>query len=449
MRNKFFDLVLNDNIKHYSENQINDITYNLQSKNYQNLIKNISLNFDNIVKKRVENIKRISLNQDKITLITNALFDSNFRKQRHFGPTKKNVREKIEHGLKLKKPLIFIGLMFTRKNVCLLKTGTNKENAVDLAEVISLANLNAWMKVIDYFYPFGVKYLILSEGRRFIDAFDLCLPLVKSYQIKLKKLIKDLGLNYLELDDFEEFIEKKLSNKDKTKRMKCYLEALQTYKKNVGPNLPWHKIDDHLIKAIKNDPIKDKRNPANNFVPLWKSIIHSLPYAFVVDYCYKNSYPCSDFYREMFQYIFKNQKSKFRITREICEQVLNYSWNKAIYHNARVLGDNLANILPEKLIDYGITFRTSINPKPGDHLGIFAIRETTSRVQPWHGKIFFYKKGEKNKYTCLTRLEIEGRYQGIPVRKDSYIQFYIDKNLNHYFQNTNASIGSDFDMSNL
>jgi len=113
------------------------------------------------------------------------------------------------------------------------------------------------------------------------------------------------------------------------------------------------------------------------------------------------------------------QKNNDQEVEKIRQEILKISWEKAIEHNARVLGDNMSKIYPEKFLSDN-AFRTSINPKPGDHLGILAIKETTSRVQPWHGKAFVYEKNQdKVNATVLTRLEIEGIKRGLPVFYDN------------------------------
>jgi len=66
--------------------------------------------------------------------------------------------------------------MFTRKNICPLKRGLGNESTVDLAEIASLIHLNNFASLIASFYPYGCRFIILSEGLRFLRAFNLCYP---------------------------------------------------------------------------------------------------------------------------------------------------------------------------------------------------------------------------------------------------------------------------------
>lgn len=424
---KFFYQVLSSKLWNYSQSEIrkNKIIYS-QSQ-YYTLIKTLKNHFDHIVETRINSIKKRFLHHaDPINMTVTALFDVNFRKQKKFGPSVEEVRSKVSLAYKKRKPIILIGLMFTRKNTCPLKTGSFCEASLDLAEIISFFNLNAWCQLINHFYPFGCNYYILSEGRRFVEAFDLCLPLVRLYQKKLKDLVKNYNLSHLIIEDFEDFLERNLSGDLKISREFFYQKTIEVYKNIVKLDL--RNFDQSIKNIIINDPIKDDRNSENNFIPLWRSIIHSIPYfplrqlanSFGVEYEF--------LYKDVFMAIFTGKNSKYPVKNEIKEYILLRSFDKAILHNSRVLADNMAKIFVEKFIDE-TAFRTSINPKPGDHLGIYAIRETTSRVQPWHGKVMMYKSGNKIRYTCLTRLEIEGGYNAIPVYvgQGKIPVFYLDK----------------------
>jgi hypothetical protein len=424
---KFFYQVLDPKLWNYSQSEIkkNKIVYS--QRQYYTLIRAIKAHFDHIVEKRINSIKKRFLNQtDPISMTVSALFDANFRKQKRFGPSEEEVRSKVYLAYKKRKPITLVGLMFTRKNTCTLKTGSFCEASLDLAEIISFFNLNAWCQLINHFYPFGCNYYILSEGKRFTDAFDLCLPLVRLYQKKLKDLVSNYNLSHIFIEDFEDFLERNLPSNLKISREYFYQKAIEIYKNKV--NLDLHNFDQSIKNIIINDPIKDDRNRENNFIPLWRSIIHSIPYfplrqlanSFGVEYEF--------LYKDVFMVIFTGKKSKYPIKDEIKEYILLRSFDKAILHNSRVLADNMTKIFVEKLIDE-TAFRTSINPKPGDHLGIYAIRETASRVQPWHGKVMIYKSGNKIRYTCLTRLEIEGEHNAIPVYvgQGKIPVFYLDK----------------------
>lgn len=382
----------------------------------------------NHLEKRKNAAYQKSFDKNPIKLTIEALFDSHFRKQTHFGPKKKEAEKKVKKAFLKKEPIYLVGLMFTRKNICPLKRGSGNESTVDLAEIASLTHLNNFASLIASFYPYGCRFIILSEGLRFLKAFNLCYPYVRLYQKRLKDIIKRFNLNNLEIYDFEDFLFTHLSEEEIKKREEKYKKAKTIYEKRMWPIFNPNNFFETLKKAIAIDPIKDERNPRNNFIPLWDSIKNSLFYQSILKYATKKGIDYPNAYRFFMRNLY--QKNKDKEVEKIRQEILKISWEKAIEHNAKVLGDNMSEIYPERFLSIN-AFRTSINPKPGNHLGILTIKETTSRVQPWHGKAFVYEKNQnKVNTTVLTRLEIEGVKKRLPV-------FYDDKEEVFFYTTSN------------
>jgi pyoverdine/dityrosine biosynthesis protein Dit1 len=125
--------------------------------------------------------------------------------------------------------------MFTRKNICPLKRGLGDESTFDLAEIASLIHLNNFASLIASFYPHGCRFIILSEGLRFLKAFNLCYPYVRLYQKRLKDIVKKFNLNNLEIYDFEDFLFFHLSAKEIKQREENYQKAKEIYEKKNWP----------------------------------------------------------------------------------------------------------------------------------------------------------------------------------------------------------------------
>lgn len=413
-----FQLLIESDINLIPDDKLNQLGIQIND-NYvkNNLFPSLIDGARNHLEKRKKAVEQRSFDKNLVTLTVEALFDAHFRKQTHFGPTKEEVEKKVKQALLKKEPIYLVGLMFTRKNICPLKRGLGDESTVDLAEIASLIHLNNFASLVASFYPYGCRFIILSEGLRFLKAFNLCYPYVRLYQKRLKDIVKKFNLNNLEIYDFEDFLFLHLSAKEIKQREENYQKAKEIYEKKNWPIFNPNDFFKTLKKTIEVDPIKDKRNPRNNFVPLWESIKNSLFYPSVLEYAQKKGIDYSTSYRFFMKNLY--QKNNDQEVEKIRQEILKISWEKAIEHNARVLGDNISKIYPEKFLSDN-AFRTSINPKPGDHLGILAIKETTSRVQPWHGKAFVYEKNQdKVNTTVLTRLEIEGIKRGLPVFYDN------------------------------
>lgn len=360
-------------------------------------------------------ITDITYPDEQTALITESLFDPHFRKQCRFGPSKQEVALKVTESLQAKKPIQLVGLMFTRKNICPLKRNGGDESIVDFAEILSFTHLNAFSALISEFHPYGVTYTVLSEGTRFMNAFQLCEPAVRLYQQRIHRWIEFLELDHMRLLDYEIFLSRHLSLEGQARRRSEYEKALELYQQLMLPIFDPCNMQQTLQQAIERDPVIDARNSRNNFVPLWDSIKNSLPYPELQKYARERGVEYDRLYRDFFADITarrtNNSEEKLRC------QILETSWRAAMEHNARVMGDTKASLDVGALIDPH-AFRTSINPKPGSHLGIYAMRETTSRVQPWHGTAFIGNDGVgRLTSTVLSKLEIESAY-GIPVYVD-------------------------------
>lgn len=422
--NKFQYLLENNNINLYPDDKLKKIGFYLNKKYLKNIFFSSLITASNkhLISRIEANEKKVNKNNQVINYIiditTEALFDSNFRKQIHYGPTKNEVAIKVKNAYNQNEPIILVGLMFTRKNICPLKTGLGDESDIDFAEIASLIHLNNFARLISYFYPKGCRFIILSEGTRFLKAFDLCYPLVKLYQKKLKNIVKKFNLNHIKIYDYEDFLSTHLDTKIKEQRIENYKKAKKIYEERMIPIFNPYNFEKTIKFAIKADPIKDPKNPKNNFVPLWESIKNSLPYPEISIIAQEKGISYTNLYRNVMQNLFNIRKDP--VLEKLRIYVLKRSWEKAIEHNAQVLGDTLTKLDPAKLLSTN-AFRTSINPKPGSHLGILCTKETTSRVQPWHGKAYVKADGiGRISTTILTRLEIEGVYNGLPVFAEDY-----------------------------
>ena len=340
--------------------------------------------------------------------VTEALFDSHYRKQRNYGPSKDTIRGKVEDALAAKRPIELVGLMFTRKNICPWKRGAGDESVVDLAEIVSLVHLNAFTQFIASVHPHGAQLTILSEGKRFLKSFDLCETKVSIYQDRMRKRIKQLNLKNITLIDYEDFLSLHLNQDALSKRQSAYEESLGQYQTLMNPIFDPSEMVSTLTETIRRDPVSDKYNDRGNFVPLWDSIKNSIPYPELIEAAQSRGIEYEVFYREMLRNILAIHSDPE--IEQIRRLALRRSWDAAIEHNAQIMGDAKSGIDVAAMISPS-AMRVTINPRPeSQYLGIYSVRETTSRVQPWHGTA--YLEADTNGHlrsTVLSKLELEAR----------------------------------------
>lgn len=426
--NKFLRLIFSPNSRLYSKQERHSKAVIVNAECiYKKLIFAILAGAEDHIKIRAESVTRHAflssrLKNTNINLVVEALSDSHFRIQRNKGLSKEEIAKKVTAAYWSQEPINLVGLMFTRKNICPLKRGGGDESLTDLAEVISLVHLNSFAALINKFYHWGVKFIILSEGKRYLKTFEYTLNNAIAYQKNLQKLIDLLQLKHLFLYDYEDFLQKKLTPYDLKIRHDKYLKALDIYQKRMLPILDPMNMELTLKKAVLLDPKNDPQNPEKNFVPLWRSILNSLPYFQLQAYAKVKGEEYDHMYLDMIRSLFIPKESE--IEESLRKHIIEKSWHAAIEHNACEMGDNEAKIEVDKLISSN-AFRTTINPKPGSQLGIYTLRETTSRIQPWHG-IGFLETDRSGRLVAiaLSKLELESNC-AIPI--------YIDKDNNQPF----------------
>ena len=345
---------------------------------------------------------------DTSTHVTEALFDSHYRKQRNYGPSRDVVRKNVERAIASQRPIELVGLMFTRKNICPWKRGAGDESVVDLAEIVSLVHLDAFTQFIASVHPYGARLTILSEGKRFLKSFDLCETKVSIYQDRMQEHIKNLNLKNIRLVDYEDFLETHLGQETLRKRQVAYEESLSNYMTLMDPIFDPSDMISTLEEAVSRDPVLDKYNNRGNFVPLWDSIKNSIPYPELIEAAQSRGIEYEVFYREMLRNILAIHSDPE--IEQIRRLALRRSWDAAIEHNAQIMGDAKSGIDVAAMISPS-AMRVTINPRPeSQYLGIYSVRETTSRVQPWHGTA--YLEADTNGHlrsTVLSKLELEAR----------------------------------------
>lgn len=369
-------------------------------------------------------IKRCKHSQlsEKLTTacVIETLMDLHFRKQRNKGISVKEISENVFALTENKKPINLVGLMFTRKNISPIKRNGGDESLTDLAEVVSLIHLNSYSELLNRFHPWGVKFRILSEGKRFSDIFDYSLQTALNYQKNLKKWIDILGLKYLSIYDYEDIVNSWLSQAQIEVRKNSHKKAAQIYKKIMLPILNSENIESTIQKAAVLDPRNDAENPGGNFVRVWKSILNSLPYSPLQDYARNIGVDYDYIYLSAIRSIFIPNTSL--TMRKFRTEIIHASWNATINYNSLEMGDSKTDIQVSEYFGPQ-TFRTTINPKHGSQLGIYTVRETATRVHPWHGTGFLQTDNQGFlKATVLSKLELESK-SAIPI----YIDRYDDK----------------------
>jgi hypothetical protein len=422
MQNKLLHLISSPSIKLYSSKERKSLACVVDAeKIYQKLLPAIAAGGEKHVEQRAEAIKKRAgkstlTNQIVINKMVEALFDSHFRKQKNKGPTKIEVADKLTQSYLNNSDINLVGLMFTRKNICPLRRGDGDESATDLAEIVSLAHLNNFVALLSKFYPFRSKFTILSEGKLLAKTFDYISEKSTNYQNNLRNWISLLDLKYLKIYDYYDLLQQQLSANELKLLQANYGEVLAKYQKLLLPMFDPSDMDKTINKTLINGTKSDKHNVENFFIPVWQSILNSLPYQFLEEYAICQGEDYDHTYLNMMRKIMfpiNNKKEEsFR------QQILEKSWKAAIEYITQKAIINSNEYSPNKLIS-GVNFLTTINPKIGSQLGILSIRQTTSCVQPWHGTGFLYlDRSKRFTATALSKLELESNL-AVPV--------YIDK----------------------
>lgn len=100
--NKFQALIENNDINLYQDNELKKIGFYLNKKYLKNIFfpSLITASNKHLISRIEANEKKVNKNNQVINYIiditTEALFDSNFRKQIHYGPTKNEVAIKVK-----------------------------------------------------------------------------------------------------------------------------------------------------------------------------------------------------------------------------------------------------------------------------------------------------------------------------------------------------------------
>jgi len=415
--NKFLRLICSPTSSLYSKQERHKSAVYLESSYiWKKLVPAISTGAKNHVLSRAvaatQRALKYSPNPTPQQLVVETLLDSHYRRQRNKGLDRNAIAKIVDAAYSEKKQLNLVGLMFTRKNICPLKRQGNCESQVDLAEIASLIHLNSFASLINKFYPWGVRYYILSEGKRYARTFDYTEAMAEEYQRNLQKVIDELDLGHISLIDYEDFLTDKLSAAELAKRRANYNVALKLYQERMLSIFNPDDFENSLRRAVELDPKDDPGNLEKNFVPVFRSILNSLPYPKLKAYADLQNSEYDQTYLEAFRLLFTPYKQAS--LKKLAKYILQKAWLATIEHNAQELADSMSAIKVENLIG-NHTFRTTINPKSGSQLGIYTMKETTSRIQPWHGSCLLEVDGlGRLTPTILSKLELESKLY-IPI----------------------------------
>lgn len=408
--NSFLKLVYVSKDSMYSVEEIKERALKLDNEQiFCRLVSGLQLAAKEHVENRFKAIVKRGIRKygksDNFELLVEALCDSHFRRQKNKGCSPEEIKLIVRPGYVKKEKLNLIGLMFTRKNISPLKTHGHGEEFPDLAEIISLIHLNSFVELIKKFYPGEVNLIILSEGKRYSTVFGYSTDKSDSYIDNLRKYIHELGLNQLIVEDYEDFIQKHFPKKTQIQRKIQYQKVLSEFRSKMESVLNPNELEKSVERAISLDPRVGSDNPEGGFIPIWRSILCSLPYLKLKTYSKEHGIDFQQFFVSIIKTL--HCVSQDPETEYLRNYVIRESWLAAIKYYVSNMVDSGFRDIPEKALGPN-TLRTTVNPKNGKQLGIYTNRLITSITLPWHGTCFLdIDASNRISTTVLTRFELE------------------------------------------
>src|SRR3989344_2609392 len=358
-------------------------------------------------KNKAKNALKRAGSRDTPKIILEILMDHDYRKSpKHFIP-KPEFISKIKRQISDDKPVELVIPLFPCKVHNRLKA---KGIYPDLSEILTILRLMEICLAIKEVYNPGGHFLIAADGFRFKKSWRVSSEDIKNYQDRIKEFINLTGANkYMELVDYEKFINENYSKEEKLQRNFNYLKAVSKYRsfsQKIRKSNFKNSFD--LFNYAKiYDPDFDYSNSEGRFVPLFRSTMYSI--------CF------SELFRDLsdsdIKYLFQDiYDTKDKNYGKIREKILEITFKSTINYMTAIRTDRsndpLVRILPYAL-------RCTIHSKPGQ-IGLSTISKS-ARIESWHGTGFIDKKGKAG-VDFLISLETEG-YLPVFIYGNSFHMF--------------------------
>lgn len=375
--------------------------------------------------------------------IAEVMFDRQFLKGPKYYYNRMQLSQEIQKLIDNKQTITMVIVALPFKSASPIKC---RGALPDLAEVDFLLNLYEITQVITKLYQSScdvdldsyAKIIIISDGLRFNQIVNYPYKKLKLYQDQLIKWIKKLNIEkHIELVDYNDLLLKKLPEYVLEQKRLIKQNAILFYKKTMGSFSDFKTVNEALTYGIQNDPDPELINSEGRFIPLFKSLLFSMTFQSIIDYCQKYHLIYDDIYLLLIGTIFQpDVKSSDNALEELRLSMIDEAWQAAIRYISEIKSDRELENEPILTCIPG-AIRWTIHAKPGQ-LGLLTSTFCGNQILPWHG-VSVFKLTRKNKlkqYTMpVIELEnMEARPVFINNCDSNQPVFYIDKAISNQSQ---------------
>lgn len=320
------------------------------------------------------------------SLILNLLTDSWYRKGAIGSDTAATLDKTISHLVQQGLPITVVLPSFPRKVSFALK---GRGRHPDLGECYSLAKLGKLMQAIGSIYRGGAKLVILSDGRKYMQASGASSACISQYQDELKVWTNLLGVqDVISIEDYEDCL-RDLPASVWAEREAKYNELKIQYRDTLMPLLNLLDLSGSLRRA--DVALGTGGATMNSFAPLFSSLLFSVEYPFLTEYCQSQGLHA----RALSEYLFRiiDHEHHIKWIEDLRQNIVVKAWSATLEylvrsHTDRAL-DPVSTIFP-------LAVRGTIHAKPGQ-LAIETVNRASNCLQPWHGMPLVRRSGNKTK----------------------------------------------------
>jgi hypothetical protein len=360
-------------------------------------------------------------------LITEVMFDRNFRRGSRESRAREVLREKVRERMAAGAPIAMAIPALPFKISSPLKS---RGPLPDLAEVSFILALYEMAATIEHLYREArpelrgplAKFTVVSDGSRFERLVEEPDGRSRAYRAELARWIGRLGLaEHVELVDYSALLAERLPDGAGEAKRHIRERGVHDYARVMWPLFDPCDMAGALRAAALADPDPEAANPEGRFVSLLKSLVFTINFRTLAPFAALRRGEFRALYRELTGHIFEpfaalshDEEDGGRAvtpttarSKEVLRRaMLREAWAAAIAYVAEIKSDRELDSEPIQacLPDH---FRWTIHAKPGQ----MAVRIPTALgmpVQAWAGTAVFMR-GRKGLRLCtLPVLALEG-----------------------------------------
>jgi len=314
----------------------------------------------------------------------------------------------------------------------------------DLGEVGFLLSLFEVARVIDVFYSEALGggehdpacFSVICDGRRFAVLAVQSEENISQYQDGLRRWVAALGIgDHMEVLDYEEVLATKLPKDLLARKGSIRGKVYAQYVQHMQPLLDVEDMDRSLVQAIRDEIDPETYYSEGRFVPLFKSLIHTIRYQEVARFAQHHGRDYEDLHAVLTRNIFTpfiklSEDELHSIARHVADPdspldvsdaevyeylrraMLNQAWDATMQYLAEIRSDRDLELDPLSTC-FPHAIRWTIHAKRGQ----FTIQSNPAcgfQVQPWHGAGVFKRTRGRLKLCSLPIVLLEGK-DAVPV----------------------------------